>query len=168
MPTPTPPITFGANLKAARDRAGLTQEALAERLGFKRPTAISLWERSDHLPEPDTIDKLARAIGCAAADLMRGVITPYDVLRGSVEIAPRPRTFASADLSPLDRRWLDVGRRLTDALRRKHLTLILATLDEVTSAAAPSRSRTAPRRKRPDSSRGDSTQDRSPRAAAAR
>src|SRR4030095_5518490 len=73
---------FGGNLREARRAAGLTQEQLAKRLRFKRTTPISLWERSGRLPAPHTVVKLAAALGCAPADLLKNVVTPYDALRG--------------------------------------------------------------------------------------
>lgn len=73
--------TFGENLRRARVRAGLTQEALTARLGLKRQAPISLWESRSTLPKPETIVRLARAVGCKPRDLLEGVETPYDRLR---------------------------------------------------------------------------------------
>jgi transcriptional regulator with XRE-family HTH domain len=77
---------FGQNLRALRERAKLTQDGLAARLGFKKPTPISLWETGTTVPQPRTIEKLAAALECKPADLLVGVVTPYDTLRGSTEV----------------------------------------------------------------------------------
>lgn len=123
----TPPSvrTFGENLKEARVRANLTQEELADRLGFARASPISLWERpSAPVPEPKTIVKLADAIpGCTPADLLRGVVTPYDALRGAAVSAVNGGDVV---LSPDDLAWLRLGRALTPALRRAYVRLMEA------------------------------------------
>ena len=43
-------MKIGAKLTAARKGKGLTQEALAERLGVT-PQAISTWERNENVPD---------------------------------------------------------------------------------------------------------------------
>lgn len=51
------------------------------RLGLKRPAPISLWESLDGVPRPETIERLARALGCHPRELLEGVETPYDRLK---------------------------------------------------------------------------------------
>ena len=121
--------TFGANLREARTRAGLTQDALAKRLGFKRTTPISIWERSHDLPKPATITRLAAALHCSTAVLLRDVETPYDVLRGTT--SPPVLTHEQGVLTADDVRWLELGRALVQAgkaLHRSFVTLIEETL----------------------------------------
>jgi predicted ATPase/DNA-binding XRE family transcriptional regulator len=61
MTTP-PPISFGALLRQYRERAGLTQEALAERASVT-PQAISALERGERRrPYPYTVQVLAEAL----------------------------------------------------------------------------------------------------------
>lgn len=50
-------------------------------LGLKRPAPISLWEKKGKLPKPETIARIAQALGCLTSDLLAGVETPYDLLR---------------------------------------------------------------------------------------
>jgi len=76
---------FGDNLRTIRQRQGLTQEDLARRLGYERPTPISIWEKGPEIPTPKTIVKLATGLVCSPAELLLGVVTPYDALRGSIE-----------------------------------------------------------------------------------
>ncbi len=59
---------FGALLRRFRDRAELTQEALAERAGLS-PDAIGLLERGERRhPQQHTIRRLAAALGLDAAE----------------------------------------------------------------------------------------------------
>ena len=64
---------FGANLRTARGRAGLSQEQLGFRAGLHR-TEIGLLERGARVPRIDTLLKLAGALGiridCALLDSM--------------------------------------------------------------------------------------------------
>jgi len=60
--------SFGALLREYRDRAGLTQEALAERAGLS-PDAIGLLERGERRhPQRHTVRQLAAALGLGAAE----------------------------------------------------------------------------------------------------
>ena len=65
-------VTFGANLKAARQRAGLTQEALGLRASF-HPTEVNRIERGRRNPGLLTIVKLAKALDIPASDLLAGL-----------------------------------------------------------------------------------------------
>lgn len=63
---------FAENLVLARNRAGLSQVAVAERSGL-HVTQIGLLERRLRLPRLDTIAKLAGALGIAPCDLLDGM-----------------------------------------------------------------------------------------------
>ncbi len=64
---------FAENLRRARDRAGLSQEALADACELHR-TEISLLERSKRSPRLETIVTLAQGLGLAdACELVRGI-----------------------------------------------------------------------------------------------
>jgi transcriptional regulator with XRE-family HTH domain len=63
---------FAANLREQRERAGLSQEALAEACDLHR-TEISLLERRKRSPRLETIVILARGLGLSAAELLEGV-----------------------------------------------------------------------------------------------
>ena len=45
-------MTFGQKLQMLRQRAGMSQDVLAERLGVSRQ-AVSRWERDETMPDPD-------------------------------------------------------------------------------------------------------------------
>jgi transcriptional regulator with XRE-family HTH domain len=133
-------VTFGANLRRARLDADLTQEQLAERMGMKRTTPISLWERALSLPEPRTIVRLAAAVGRTPADLLRDVITPLDALRGyavtpPLELARELATreiieAASVKLTPEQLEWLDLGARAGHTLQRTIAAMLVEVLHE--------------------------------------
>ena len=59
--------TFGRLLKQYRRSARLTQENLAERVGYS-PHYISMLERGVRMPAPATVDALANALGLTSVD----------------------------------------------------------------------------------------------------
>jgi transcriptional regulator with XRE-family HTH domain len=64
---------FGDNLKAMRERAGLSQERLAQLADLDR-TEVSLLERGKRMPRLDTIVALARGLNLhATGDLLNGI-----------------------------------------------------------------------------------------------
>jgi transcriptional regulator with XRE-family HTH domain len=66
-----------ANLVAARRKAGLTQEELADRCGLHR-TEISLLERGGREPRLGTLVKLAEALGVPPERLCAGIAWDVD------------------------------------------------------------------------------------------
>jgi transcriptional regulator with XRE-family HTH domain len=68
----TPAARFGANLRWARQRAGLSQEALANDASVDR-AAVSVFERGRRNPNLRTVLRLARALELAPAVLLRGL-----------------------------------------------------------------------------------------------
>jgi transcriptional regulator with XRE-family HTH domain len=64
---------FAENLKRQRDRAGLSQEALADACDLHR-TEISLLERSKRSPRLETIVILAKGLGLSSpGELLDGI-----------------------------------------------------------------------------------------------
>lgn len=51
------------NLIEIRHRKGITQSALAQMCGVKRPV-ITRFEQKNHVPQIDTLTKVAAALGC--------------------------------------------------------------------------------------------------------
>ena len=64
-----PAQAFGAAVRALRSEQGMAQEALAHRAGIER-SHMGKIERGEHMPTLAIILKIARALGCSAADLM--------------------------------------------------------------------------------------------------
>ena len=58
-------MTFGEKLRAARQRAGLTQRELAARVDA-RNNSVCNWEKGRNKPDADTIGALARALNVRA------------------------------------------------------------------------------------------------------
>jgi transcriptional regulator with XRE-family HTH domain len=67
-----PADTFARNLKRARERAELSQEALADKSGMHR-NEISLLERGEREPKIGTVARLAKALSIPTADLLKGL-----------------------------------------------------------------------------------------------
>jgi ribosome-binding protein aMBF1 (putative translation factor) len=63
-------LVFANNIRICRERAGLTQEELAQRMGCTQ-SYISQVEQPDARPTLGTLQKLAEAVGCTVADLVR-------------------------------------------------------------------------------------------------
>jgi transcriptional regulator with XRE-family HTH domain len=63
---------FAKNLRTARRRRGLSQEALAAAADLHR-TEVSLLERAGREPRLTTIARLARALDLRPSALLRGV-----------------------------------------------------------------------------------------------
>ena len=55
-------MTFGEKLQALRQKAGMSQDALAEKLNVSRQ-AVSRWERDETMPETDKVIALADLFG---------------------------------------------------------------------------------------------------------
>ena len=63
--------SFGANLSAIRNNAGLSQSALAEQLSVSRQ-AVSSWERDLSEPDISSIERIAEALDVSVSDLIDG------------------------------------------------------------------------------------------------
>lgn len=76
-------MNLSKNLNAYRRRAGLTQEALAERLGVSRQ-AVSKWESDRSRPELELLLAMAKLYGCTVDGLLEGA-PPGDALPEEAE-----------------------------------------------------------------------------------
>jgi transcriptional regulator with XRE-family HTH domain len=65
-------IRFGQNLRRCRRRAGLSQEAFADRAGIHR-TAVSKFERGETQPMLETLIKAACALNEPVDELLDGI-----------------------------------------------------------------------------------------------
>ena len=63
---------FGANVRAARQRSGVSQVRLAAAAGMHR-TEVSLLERGERDPRLSTVARLARALELTPAALVDGI-----------------------------------------------------------------------------------------------
>lgn len=67
------PRTFGGNLRAARQRAGLSQEELAKLIGGVSRNVIWRLEADDREPRLNTILRLAAALEVEPGELLLGL-----------------------------------------------------------------------------------------------
>ena len=63
-------MTFGEKLQKLRQRAGMSQDALAEKLGVSRQ-AVSRWERDETMPETDKVVAIADLFHVTTDHLLR-------------------------------------------------------------------------------------------------
>ena len=125
-------------LKEWRERRGLTQEELAERIGSSH-TAIQRWESGKRHPRGDNLRKLAEALDCPIRDLFNGptVVSSTDdatLLPG--EIA---RLSQSSNTPLSDRLGANVDKNSQLILRavkniKKQLADISRQVDDLTPA----------------------------------
>jgi transcriptional regulator with XRE-family HTH domain len=62
---------FGTRLRSLRERAGMTQTQLAEKVGTDQ-SHISRWERNAAVPELAMVERLAATFGVSAGELLSG------------------------------------------------------------------------------------------------
>jgi transcriptional regulator with XRE-family HTH domain len=63
--------TFGTRLRSLRERAGMTQTGLAEKVGTDK-YHISGWEQNYDVPENSMVELLAGVLGVSAEELVTG------------------------------------------------------------------------------------------------
>lgn len=68
-------MTFGEKLQKLRQQAGMSQDALAEKLHVSRQ-AVSRWERDETMPETDKVVALADLFSVTTDELLRPSAQP--------------------------------------------------------------------------------------------
>lgn len=66
---------IGKRIKELRERAGLTQEELAQRLGVT-PSAVGNYEREVSHPKENVLYRLFEALSCEPNELFADSLTP--------------------------------------------------------------------------------------------
>lgn len=56
-------------IRELRKQAGITQAELAERLGMKSASAVTMWETGDRSPKSAMLPKIAQALDCTVGAL---------------------------------------------------------------------------------------------------
>lgn len=101
-------VAFGAHLRHVREKAKLTQAALADRARVKAAT-ISLFEGGSLAPSLTTLTILARALR----------VQPSDLMHPLTEIHPTPQNAVENEILGLLRQLPDDDRdRVVDLARR--------------------------------------------------
>ena len=125
-------------LRAAREKAGLTQHELARLVGAAGGERISRWELGASIPRPDFLVKLARALDIPTLRLihMEGEVPDLRALRLKAGLTV-PELAAAVNVAvPTYYAW-EQGRwtRLPAATQRDSLARALAdTIDVVVAA----------------------------------
>lgn len=90
---------FGANLAAARERSGLSQEEVGFRAGLHR-TEVSILERGARCPRLDTLVKLAAVLDSPlAGPLLDGIYwRPAIMHAGGFDVTPADAGEDSGDV----------------------------------------------------------------------
>lgn len=79
---------LGLRIRSRRKELGLSQEALAERLGLKSKSTICKIERGDDNLTTDTVEKYAKALNCVPGYLMGWTDIPSGIDIGKLEVPP--------------------------------------------------------------------------------
>ena len=95
-------MTFGENLSKLRREAGLSQEALAERLKVSRQS-VSRWEQDACSPSMDSLIRMGEVLRVPVERLAAGVPVPVPV--------PEPSDPPAAPQVPR-RHWVFTRRRV--------------------------------------------------------
>jgi transcriptional regulator with XRE-family HTH domain len=111
-PAKTKRSALGERITALRERAGLSQTDLADKLGIGQQT-VAYWERRAVVLKPDQIDAIAAALGCTHQEIL------------GVE-APKPRGGPVGKAKALFER--------VSALPRDRQQRILATVEDMLAA----------------------------------
>ena len=102
-------MTLGETIQYYRRRAGLSQEALAERVGVSRQ-AVSKWELDEATPEVGKLKALAGAFNITTDQLLSGEKPPEQAPPGSglpSQTPPGKRSGSGGEASGV---WGHVGR----------------------------------------------------------
>ncbi len=119
--------TLGTVLRGMRERAGLSQEELAELAGLS-PHAISALERGTRTrPYPHTLRSLAQALGLSEAERARllAAVAPRAARRSADAVGARPRDLP-VPTTPLIGREHDIDR-IAALLRVERLVTLCGT-----------------------------------------
>ena len=106
---------FGSHLMELRHTAGLSQNALAAKLGVPQSN-ISFWEKWDKPPRGDILPGLARALG-VSVDVLLGYKAPN---RKAAPVGKARQAFDA--VSRLPRRQQDQIIKVVNALVAQHVT----------------------------------------------
>ncbi len=83
---------FGAIVRERRDRAGLTQQDLADRLSLSRTSVVNIEQGRQGIPLA-SLPKFAEALGCSAAQLLPSIAAEPSVTYRLGESDDDARTF---------------------------------------------------------------------------
>lgn len=111
---------IGKNLKVERERAGWTQEVLADRADVQQ-SDVSKWENDKVTPDLESALKVAAALECPLDVLVQGLIPQYDAARDLGWQGRTPRSAlqpGGADDAPTTRQQIIQLRRQIERANR--------------------------------------------------
>ncbi len=103
---------FSSNLRAAREKSGLSQRDVAQKL-FVSAQAVGKWERGESTPSPESIAEMAVLFG-TTADALLGVDTKKSL---------------ADTTSEAKRKMIDLVDRLSDEQVSKLIQIANAVLE---------------------------------------
>ncbi len=122
-------MSLGARISQLRAKAGMSQDALAERLEVSRQS-VSKWETDASVPELEKLVKLSELFGVTLDELVRGITPEKGGTELEEEVAgPAEETFAGGEApepAPSQPYW--TGRRVAGAVLLTMGGLILVAL----------------------------------------
>ena len=98
-PAKTKRSELGARIAALRERAGISQEQLAEKVGSNQKN-VAYWERRAISLKPAQIDAIAAALGCTHQEIL-GIEAPKP--RGNGPVGKAKALFDRVSALPRDR-----------------------------------------------------------------
>ena len=110
-----------SRIKERREALGMTQEQLAEKMGFKGKSSISKIEGAGGKVTLKTIEKAARALGCSTSYLMGWTDSPIPVLNAPEQklIPTLEKAYSNADIEKammLYEKYKDSPRQIQEAV----------------------------------------------------
>ena len=104
-PAKTKRSPLGERIATLRERAGLSQEQLADKVGSNQKT-IAYWERRAVALKPEHIDAVAAALGCTHQEIL-GIEAPK--ARGAGPVGKAKAIFERVSALPRDRQQKILG-----------------------------------------------------------
>ncbi len=102
-------MTFASNLRQLRKERGMSQDELAEKLGYKSFTTIQKWESGVSEPSMEKVKAIADIFGVTIEQLVNGSVEPTIYLVPTIP-APAP----CPNLAPDEQRLVDIYCDLSD------------------------------------------------------
>ncbi len=104
---------FGTRLRSLRERAGMTQKQLADKVGTDQ-NHISRWERNVAVPELKLVEFLAAALAVSTEELLTGKAPklPNSAASKHSDAGTVPKTPAGGSTEAAPRKWHEAQERV--------------------------------------------------------
>lgn len=133
-------LTTGKYIKAARIKAGLTQEGLAQKLGVPYQS-ISQWERGKRKPKIETLQKIADALEIPLTDLLpNSQDTVFSEFLDAADtyaeyVRMRSKTLLNGDASESEhlKAAMDIEKAADYFIGKKNLSILVSRFEKLNS-----------------------------------